>query len=63
MRLAKGMHELRPWGLEHAMVTAAFVGVMVVLIGLGLSAYAINIADGRDGWKLRGLSDRFHRGG
>jgi xanthine/uracil permease len=45
------------------MVTAAFVGVVVVLIGLALSAYAINVADGQDEWKLRGFSDRFHRGG
>jgi hypothetical protein len=31
------------------MVTATFVGVIIVLIGPGLSAYAISITNGRDG--------------
>jgi hypothetical protein len=30
------------------MVTAAFIGVIIVVIGLALSAYAISITSGRD---------------
>jgi hypothetical protein len=35
--------------------TAAFVGVLVVLIGLALSAYAIYLSNGRDEPRFRGL--------
>jgi hypothetical protein len=37
------------------MVTAAFGGVIIILIGLALSAYAISIASGRDESHFRGL--------
>ena len=35
--------------------TAAFVGVIIVLIGLALSAYAIYVANTRDESGFRGL--------
>jgi hypothetical protein len=37
------------------MVTAAFVGILIVLIVLALSAYAISITSGRDELRFRGL--------
>jgi hypothetical protein len=37
------------------MVTATFVGVIIVLIGLALSAYAISITSGRDESRFRVL--------
>ena len=35
------------------MVTAAFIGVIIVAIGLALSAYAISITSGRDESRFR----------
>jgi hypothetical protein len=37
------------------LTTVAFVGVIIMLVGLALSAYAIDIIDGRNESRFRGL--------
>jgi hypothetical protein len=56
VRLWSNPLEGPPWDRSTVMVTtAAFVGVLVVLIGLALSAYAIYLTNGRDEPRFRGL--------